>query len=114
FAGLLKLMMPIIVMLPGIAAYVLYKNGHLPQLAGGSKDGAYSAILSFLPSGLKGLSVAALTAAIVASLAGKVNSISTIFTLDIHKKYFGKQANERRQVIIRRENIFISMIMEKL
>ncbi|RYG02655.1 MAG: sodium transporter, partial [Chitinophagaceae bacterium] len=68
FAGLLKLMMPVIVMLPGIAAYVLYKNGHLPQLANGSKDGAYSAILGFLPQGLKGLSIAALTAAIVASL----------------------------------------------
>ena len=80
FAGLLKLMMPVIVMLPGIAAFVLYKNGHLPQLEGGNKDGAYSAILSFLPSGLKGLSIAALTAAIVASLAGKVNSISTIFS----------------------------------
>mgnify|MGYP003579129423 CR=1 FL=1 len=77
--------MPVIVMLPGIAAYVLYKNGQLPQLEGGSKDGAYAAILSFLAAGLKGLSVAALTAAIVASLAGKLNSISTIYTLDIHK-----------------------------
>ena len=62
-------MMPIIVMLPGIAAWVLYKNGHLPALS--SKDGAYSAILGFLPNGLKGLSIAALTAAIVASLAEK-------------------------------------------
>jgi len=44
FAGIMKLTMPVIVMLPGIAAYVLYKNGHLPQLSGGSKDGAYSAI----------------------------------------------------------------------
>src|SRR6478609_7249973 len=76
FAAFLKLLMPVIVMLPGIAAYVLYKNGHLPQLHGGSKDGAYSAILGFLPTGLKGLSIAALTAAIVASLAGKANSIS--------------------------------------
>jgi SSS family solute:Na+ symporter len=96
FAGLLKLMMPVIVMLPGIAAFVLYKNGHLPQLEGGSKDGAYSAILSFLPSGLKGLSIAALTAAIVASLAGKVNSISTIFTLDIFKKYIRPNADEKK------------------
>ncbi|MBA4140034.1 MAG: sodium/solute symporter, partial [Segetibacter sp.] len=62
FAGLLKLLMPVIVMLPGIAAYVLYKNGDLPQLVGG-KDGAYSAVLTFLPTGIKGLSVAALTAA---------------------------------------------------
>jgi SSS family solute:Na+ symporter len=110
FAGFLKLMMPLIVMLPGIAAFVLYKDGHLPQLVGG-KDGAYSAVLTFLPTGLKGLSVAALTAAIVASLAGKVNSISTIYTLDIHKKYFGKQADERKLVYIGRAAVFIAMIV---
>ena len=63
FAGMLKLLMPVIVMLPGIAAFVLYSKGYLPQLVGG-KDGAYSAVLTFLPTGLKGLSVAALTAAI--------------------------------------------------
>ena len=90
FAGFLKLMMPIIVMLPGIAAYVLHTNGHLPGLTG--MDGAYSAILGFLPSGLKGLAIAALTAAIVASLAGKLNSIGTIFTLDIYMKYFKKKS----------------------
>jgi solute:Na+ symporter, SSS family len=111
FAGLLKLMMPIVVMLPGIAAYVLYKNGHLPELANGSKDGAYSAILSFLPAGLKGLSVAALTAAIVASLAGKANSISTIFTLDIFKKYFNKEADERRMVRVGRLTVITSMVI---
>jgi solute:Na+ symporter, SSS family len=92
FAGFLKLLMPIIVMLPGIAAYVLHKNGHLPGLSG--MDGAYSAILGFLPSGLKGLAIAALTAAIVASLAGKLNSIGTIFTLDIYMKYFKKKPLE--------------------
>lgn len=113
FAGLLKLLMPIIVMLPGIAAYVLYTNGHLPQLVGG-KDGAYSAVLTFLPTGLKGLSVAALTAAIVASLAGKVNSISTIYTLDVHKKYIGKEAGERKQVIIGRVAVFVAMILAVL
>ena len=52
FAGFMKLMMPIIVMLPGIAAYVLYKNHQLPGFEGG-KDGAYSAVLAFLPTGLK-------------------------------------------------------------
>lgn len=111
FAGLLKLMMPLIVMLPGIAAYVLYKNGHLPQLQGGSKDGAYSAILSFLPSGLKGLSIAALTAAIVASLAGKANSISTIFTLDIFKRYFTHAATERKLVWVGRLTVVVSLII---
>lgn len=114
FAAFLKLMMPVIVMLPGIAAYVLYKNGHLPQLAGGSKDGAYSAILSFLPSGLKGLSIAALTAAIVASLAGKVNSISTIFTLDIFKKYMQQDADEQKLVWTGRIVIFVSMFVAVL
>lgn len=111
FAGLLKLLMPVIVMLPGIAAYVLYKNGHLPQLAGGSKDGAYSAILGFLPSGLKGLSIAALTAAIVASLAGKANSISTIFTLDIFKRYFDASASEKKLVWVGRITVLTAMII---
>lgn len=110
FAGLLKLLMPLIVMLPGIAAFVLYKGGYLPQLIGG-KDGAYSAVLTFLPTGLKGLSVAALTAAIVASLAGKVNSISTIFTLDVYKKYFGKTADEKKLVQTGRVVVVISMIL---
>lgn len=110
FAGLLKVMMPVIVMLPGIAAYVLYKNGHLPQLVGGM-DGAYSAILTFLPSGLKGLSVAALTAAIVASLAGKANSISTIFTLDIYKKYIKKEADEKQMVWTGRLVVLFAMLV---
>nr|WP_294780498.1 sodium/sugar symporter [uncultured Flavobacterium sp.] len=113
FAGMLKLLMPLIVMLPGIAAYVLYTNGHLPQLVGG-KDGAYSAVLTFLPTGLKGLSVAALTAAIVASLAGKVNSISTIYTLDIHKKYIQKEAGEKQQVNIGRLAVFAAMLLAVL
>jgi SSS family solute:Na+ symporter len=111
FAAFLKLFMPLIVMLPGIAAYVLYKNGHLPQLSGGSKDGAYSAILSFLPAGLKGLSIAALTAAIVASLAGKANSISTIYVLDIHKKYFNRNADENRMVNIGRITVVTAMLV---
>lgn len=110
FAGFMKLFMPIIVMLPGIAAYVLYKNGQLPGFAGG-KDGAYSAVLAFLPSGLKGLAIAALTAAIVASLAGKANSISTIFTLDIYKKYINKQADEKKMVWTGRATVVVSMII---
>lgn len=115
FAGLLKLMMPVIVMLPGIAAYVLYKNGALQQemAPGGhfNADNAYSAILGFLPTGLKGLSLAALTAAIVASLAGKANSISTIFTLDIYKKYIRKEADEQQLVWIGRITIVAAMLL---
>ena len=110
FAGFIKLFMPVIVMLPGIAAFVLYKNGQLANFAG-SKDGAYSAILAFLPSGLKGLAIAALTAAIVASLAGKANSISTIFTLDVYKKYIKKDADEKGMVITGRLTVIAAMII---
>lgn len=113
FAGFLKLLMPVIVMLPGIAAYVLYKNGHLPHLVGG-KDGAYSAMLNFLPTGLKGLSIAALTAAIVASLAGKVNSISTIFTLDVYSKYVKKGTEQANLVFIGRATVFGALILAVL
>lgn len=118
FAGLLKIFMPVIVMLPGIAAYVLYKNGHLPSMKqvdpnhlSQVKDDAYSAVLGFLPTGIKGLSVAALTAAIVASLAGKANSISTIFTLDIYKKYINKDADEKKMVNIGRLTIVSAMLL---
>jgi len=110
FAGFMKLFMPVIVMLPGIAAFVLYKNGQLAGFEGG-KDGAYSAILAFLPAGLKGLAIAALTAAIVASLAGKANSISTIFTLDIYKKYINQGADEKKLVWTGRLTVFISMFI---
>jgi solute:Na+ symporter, SSS family len=116
FAGFMKLAMPIIVMLPGIAAYVLYSNGHgdfQELMLKDNKlnaDNAYSAILNFLPTGLKGLSVAALTAAIVASLAGKANSISTIFTLDIYKRYINKDAGEKKLVIMGRIAILVAII----
>jgi len=110
FAAFLKLLMPVIVMLPGIAAYVLYRNGNLEGF-NGVKDTAYSSILAFLPQGLKGLSVAALTAAIVASLAGKLNSISTIYTLDIYKKYINKDASEKKQVWIGRIAILVAMLL---
>lgn len=112
FASLLKILMPVIVMLPGIIAYVLYKGGHL-QLTGG-KDSAYSAILSLLPPELKGLAAAALTAAIVASLAGKCNSISTIFTLDIYKKHINTLSSEQRMVWTGRIAIVISMVVAVL
>jgi SSS family solute:Na+ symporter len=115
FAAFLKLMMPLIVVLPGIAAYVLYKNGGLQtqMLTNGElrSDNAYSAILGFLPTGLKGLSVAALTAAIVASLAGKANSISTIYTLDIYKKYVNKSAPDSKLVWIGRITVIVALIL---
>jgi len=109
FAALLKIMMPVIVMLPGIAAYVLVKHGHVEPLA--KQDDAYASVLGFLPEGLKGLSIAALTAAIVASLAGKANSISTIFTLDIYKKYINKDATDGRMVWTGRAVVLVAMIV---
>jgi len=109
FAAFLKLLMPVIVMLPGIAAYVLVKQGHIGELA--RQDDAYASVLGFLPVGLKGLSIAALTAAIVASLAGKANSISTIFTLDIYKKYINKQASEKRMVWTGRVVVLSAMVV---
>ncbi len=115
FAGFLKLMMPLIVVLPGIAAYVLYKNGGLQteMLTNGEfrNDNAYSAILGFLPAGLKGLSMAALTAAIVASLAGKANSISTIYTLDIYKKYVKKDAEDKQLVWMGRVTVLVALLL---
>jgi SSS family solute:Na+ symporter len=109
FASFLKLLMPVIVMLPGIAAYVLIKQGQIQPL--NRMDDAYASVLGFLPSGLKGLSIAALTAAIVASLAGKANSISTIFTLDIYKKYINKEASEKRMVWTGRLVVLCAMIL---
>ena len=115
FAAFLKLLMPVIVVLPGIAAYVLHKNGALQaeMLKDGklSYDNAYSAILAFLPTGLKGVAVAALTAAIVASLAGKANSIATIYTLDIYKKYIRKEAPEKRLVWIGRVCVVVALVV---
>jgi SSS family solute:Na+ symporter len=115
FAAFLKLMMPLLVVVPGIAAYVLYQNGALQEqmMSGGvlNQDNAYSSVVSFLPTGLKGLSMAALTAAIVASLAGKANSISTIYSLDIYKKYINKHASDTKTVSTGRIMIIVSLII---
>jgi len=115
FAAFLKLMMPILVVVPGIAAYVLYQNGGLQtqMMTNGvlNQDNAYSAVVGFLPVGLKGLSMAALTAAIVASLAGKANSISTIYSLDIYKKYINKDASDKKIVTTGRVIIILSLLI---
>ena len=115
FASFLKLMMPVIVVLPGIAAYVLHQQGmfQTEMIAGNelNPDRAYPVLLNLLPSGLKGLAFAALTAAIVASLAGKANSIATIYTLDIHKKYVDKLASDHKLVRIGRITVLIAMVL---
>jgi SSS family solute:Na+ symporter len=79
FAAFLKLVMPLIIVLPGIAAVVL-----APTLA--KPDEAYPTMMRLLPPGLLGLVFAALIAAIIASTASKINSIATIFTLDVYAK----------------------------
>jgi SSS family solute:Na+ symporter len=115
FAAFLKLLMPVIVVLPGIAAFVLYQNGHfhteMMQNGAVNPDRAYPILLNLLPIGLKGLSFAALTAAIVASLAGKANSIATIFTLDIYKTRINTEATEKKLVGIGKITIITAMII---
>ncbi|WP_254504121.1 sodium:solute symporter family transporter [Duganella vulcania] len=118
FAAFLKLLMPVIVVLPGIAAYALDKSGALGDAmkVGGevNPDRAYPILLGLLPSGLKGIAFAALTAAVVASLAGKANSIATIFTLDIYSKLFNKTAGEQRLVWIGRVSVVVAMALAVL
>lgn len=116
FAAFLKLLVPVIAVFPGIAAYVLYQQGlfqtEMVDAAGLVKpDQAYPTLLNLLPAGLKGMAFAALTAAIVASLAGKANSIATIFSLDIYKKFFHKNASERQLVLTGRWTVVIAMIL---
>ncbi|MDI6032651.1 sodium/sugar symporter [Flavobacterium sp. LB2P84] len=115
FAAFLKLLMPVIVVLPGIAAFVLYQNGHFgaEMLQDGTvnPDRAYPVLLNLLPVGLKGLSFAALTAAIVASLAGKANSIATIFTLDIYKTKLNVDADEKKLVNVGKKAIVVAMLI---
>jgi len=103
FAAYLKLLMPVIVVLPGMAALVL-----APTLS--APDQAYPTMMNLLPAGLKGLVFAALIAAIVASLASKVNSISTIFTLDLYAKA-NKGASEQHLVLVGRIAAFAAMLI---
>lgn len=119
FAAFLKLLIPIIAVLPGIAMFVLHQEGLFQQEMMDEQgvikpDHAYPILMNLLPVGLKGVAFAALTAAIVASLAGKANSISTIFSLDIYKKYIRKDASEREIVSIGRWAVVISMVIAGL
>lgn len=115
FASFLKILMPVIVVLPGIAAYVLHQQGNFQteMLQNGelNPDRSYPVLLNLLPAGLKGLAFAALTAAIVASLAGKANSISTIFTLDIYKKKINPLADEKKMVSVGKMTVIAAMII---
>ncbi len=117
----LKLVIPLIVVIPGIAAYVMVND---PQILAGlgeigtknlpsleQADKAYPWLLQFLPVGLKGLAFAALAAAIVSSLASMLNSTSTIFTMDIYKQYINKNANDKLTVSIGRISAAIALII---
>jgi SSS family solute:Na+ symporter len=116
FAAFLKLLIPLIVVIPGITMYVMYQNGmfqaEMTDINGVIKpDHSYPTLMNLLPNGLKGIAFAALTAAIVASLAGKANSISTIFSLDIYKKFFNKNASEKKLVRTGRIAVIVAMLL---
>ena len=120
-AAFLKLLIPLIVVIPGIAAYVMIND---PEILGSlgevglqnlpsteQADKAYPWLLQFLPVGLKGLAFAALTAAIVSSLASMLNSTSTIFTMDIYKQYINKNANDKATVNVGRLSAAVALII---
>jgi SSS family solute:Na+ symporter len=115
FAAFLKLIIPFIVVIPGIVAFVMYTQPEGTALIPGVQeaftkvdgsinyDKAYPWLISvFIPVGLKGVVIAALVAAIVSSLASMLNSTSTIFTMDIYKVYINKNASEKKTVNIGR------------
>ncbi len=120
-AAFLKLIIPLIVVVPGIAAYVMVNDPEIMArlgLAGLQNlpsaehaDKAYPWLLQFLPVGLKGVAFAALTAAIVSSLASMLNSTSTIFTMDIYKQYINKNANDRTTVNTGRISAAVALII---
>ena len=121
FAGYLKLFMPLLVVLPGIAAFVILSEPSITSNISGidystvptadHADRAYPWLLGLLPSGLKGLAFAALVAAIVSSLASMINSVSTIFTLDIYKSYLNKGASDKRLLAVGRITATVSLII---
>ena len=124
FAAALKMILPIIVVIPGIAAYVIIKdpeimNGlgdvamnNLPDM--NTADKAYPWLLQLLPTGLRGLAFAALTAAIVSSLASMLNSTSTIFTMDIYKQYINTVADDRQTVNMGRISALVALIIASI
>ncbi|EWH08960.1 SSS family solute/sodium (Na+) symporter [Catenovulum agarivorans DS-2] len=106
FAAYLKLLMPLIVVLPGIAAVILY-----PDLV--KPDQAYPSMMNLMPEGIKGLVFAALVAAIVSSLASMTNSISTIFTMDIYKP-LKPNKNQHHYITVGRLATVLSLIIAYL
>ena len=117
----LKIIIPLIVVVPGIAAYVIVNDpsimaslgeaGQLNIPSSGQADKAYPWLLQFLPTGLKGVAFAALAAAIVSSLASMLNSTSTIFTMDIYKQYINKNASDKTTVNVGRISASVALII---
>jgi SSS family solute:Na+ symporter len=118
FAGYLKILIPIIVIIPGITAYVLFTNPDLQHNLVGLNgtieraDDAYPWLLrNFAPNGIRGLAFAALVAAVVSSLASMLNSASTIFTLDIYKPLINQKASERQLVKVGRISALVALVV---
>ena len=107
FAAYLKLLMPIVIVLPGICAAILF-----PVLE--KSDQAYPTMMSLLPSGLLGLTFAALIAAIVSSLASMSNSISTIFTMDIYRYFKANEVTQFNLIKVGRITVVVSLIIAAL
>ncbi|MEL6369112.1 MAG: sodium/solute symporter [Pseudomonadota bacterium] len=109
FAAFLKLFIPLIVVIPGIAAVILASQGSLDAGALAEKsDRTYGELMKIAPSGLRGLVFAALIAAVVSSLASMMNSISTIFTMDVYRAAVGGRA-ETHYVMVGRIAAFTAM-----
>jgi SSS family solute:Na+ symporter len=109
FAGYLKILIPLIVVIPGIVAYLLTQEAGTSLSAA---DQAYPWLLqSFVPSGLKGLAFAALAAAIVSSLASMLNSTATIFTIDIYSRLIDTKASEKKKVKVGRLTSILALII---
>ena len=118
FASFLKLIVPLIVVIPGIVAFVMFSEnirdaGSVFSVApGANNDHAYPWLIGqFVPTGLKGLVVAALAAAIVSSLASMLNSTATIFTMDIYKPYLTKNPSDKQLVTVGRITVLVALII---
>lgn len=115
FAGFLKILIPFIVVLPGICAYYISLRPELLSGLQGSinvADDAYPWLVrNFTPTGVKGLTFAALSAAIISSLASMFNSTSTLFTMDIYKKYINKDASDKRLVRVGRLTSLAALVI---
>ena len=115
FAGLLKLLIPFIVVLPGVCAFYMTKHADQFTMLQGSinvADDAYPWLIrNFAPPVVKGLSFAALAAAIISSLASMFNSTSTLFTMDIYKKYINPKASDKNLVNTGRLTSLVALVI---